>query len=826
MPRQFLPALRGFLAPRAAPPTETKAASLGGSYTSVTQAGTTNVWGTEGRADGWDMDRVVVEGYERSIWVFKAVEAISKHPGRLPVQIGRGGDDRDFEETLTDHPMLRLLNGRHANPLESGPVFRKRLSAQVLLSKRGAFVEVTNSRMGTPTRVDLLPPDRVQPIPDPRGDYISHFEFTTLDGRVRELGTERVRWIRDPHPTDPFSGITPLEAAGISVDLDLKSRTYNINFIRNDARPGGVLGIDADGLDPREMDRIQRRIAPGAHHAGEMTVVGTGPGGINYIDTSARPRDMAYETTSQTAKQEILAAFGVPESVVGNASERTYANADREEWNFWQHTELPHMGLILAAFAGDVEDDWEVRFDTAGVDALEFPRRMRRAEAREEWDKGLITADEYRALAQRPVFEVPHTRALWISPAKAPVPARPEDAAALGIGEAPGEESGAPPPGPDNPAAPPAEGDEGTAAQAVAQARQDTTAGPAAAAVEQARTTAPNEPTAGGSAAQDVATARAQPRLSVPGEAADAVAGARHSSRPAVPADAASTVATARGLERKALLQADSEYAVTDADFDVVHSAVTAALSALLARQEGVITARLRAPKTRKGTRFWQPDGPDDTRGGDAPMDMPRVVDAQRWENETTQTLTPVLQRAATAVAMSVTQALTGTGSVPPAVASAALGAAIAAGEALARFLQRLADQLATNQSATRDVEDVVALLRPFYDAQAPPLVDYIAEAAAVAAVNGAAEAAAASSHTPDEDDVVRMWVTQGDDRVRPAHRAVHGKTLPVGEPFTVGGFAMRYPGDPLAPEDLTVNCRCRLRYRLVPAEGVADLAA
>ncbi|MFD0432057.1 hypothetical protein ACFQ60_47240 [Streptomyces zhihengii] len=71
---------------------------------------------------------------------------------------------------------------------------------------------------------------------------------------------------------------------------------------------------------------------------------------------------------------------------------------------------------------------------------------------------------------------------------------------------------------------------------------------------------------------------------------------------------------------------------MTDADFDAVALAVRAALAALLARQAGVIVARLRAPKTRKHTRFWTPENEHDTRGGDADIDEDRVVSAARWE--------------------------------------------------------------------------------------------------------------------------------------------------------------------------------------------------
>ncbi|WP_411147387.1 phage portal protein [Streptomyces sp. A30] len=799
MPRQFLPALRGLLVPRSAvapPVTETKDLLAGNSYVSMTYAGVTNVWGTPGRADGWDMERVVVEGYERSIWTFKSVEAISKHASTLPIQIGRGGDERRFAETLDEHPLLKLLNLK-ANPLETGDVFKKRLSAQLLLSKKGVFIEKTKSRGGTLVRLDLLPPDRVQIIPDDRNsEYVKHFEFTTYGGQVRELDPEHVIWLRDPHPTDPFCGVTPLEAAGLSVDLDIKARTYNISFIDRDARPGGIIGIDLEGVDAREVDRIQKRLAPGAHNAGELALVGTGPGGMTYVDTSARPREMAYEALSSTSKGEILAAFGVPESIVGNASERTYANADREEWTFWDHTELPHLNLISSGFDSDLSDEWKVRFDTSRVQALEFPRRQAREEARKEFEAGLITIDEYREIAGREAFGVPQSRALWISPQKAPVPANPQDAAALGLGPDPaaGGIPGAAPTGAPLPA--------GTA--------PDT----AAADVAAARALDPDQ-----TAAEDVAAARGQAPLALPagpaGTAADAVAAARSSTTIPSPGDAADDVAAARrDVEVKALPQEEG-FEVTDDDFDALSMAVAAAVTALLARQENVIIARLRAPKIRKYTRYWEPENDNDVRHVDVDLDQDRVVSAARWAEEMSRTLAPILQQAAVATARKVGQALTGTDTVPPSAAAAAIVTAAYAGEAITGFLAELAEVLQDAQRDAEGVWDLEGAVTRFYMSSEPALIARVAETCAVATINGAADAAAENAGP----DVVRTWVTRRDTRVRPAHKALHGKTLPVGTPYTVDGANLRYPGDPFAPIALTINCRCRLHYATDPEE-------
>src|SRR4051794_21909795 len=345
--RSFAPALQRALG------LESKTLTISGSHTLLSSS-RTNAFGLRDSSAGWNLDTVVQDGYERVVWVFKSVEVIAGNQSRLPFKITTD----DGNEEVEDHPLLRVLN-KQANPHETGRQFRKRLSQQILLSKKGAFVEVTKTRGGSVSRLDLLPPDRVRIEPDPSGDYVNYFEFTTFDGEVKQLPPERVRWIREPHPLDPFSGITPLEAAGMSVELDHLARAYNVSFINRDGRPGGILGIDADGLDPDELDRMQQRLkqTSGPYNAGQILPLGTGPGGLSYVDTSARPRDMAYEALSATAKLEILAAFGVPLSLAGDASGRTFDNAEQEEYNFWHDPMLPHLDLIAQAFDEDIDED-------------------------------------------------------------------------------------------------------------------------------------------------------------------------------------------------------------------------------------------------------------------------------------------------------------------------------------------------------------------------------------------------------------------------------------------------------------------------------------
>lgn len=54
-----------------------------------------------------------------------------------------------------------------------------------------------------------------------------------------------------------------------------------------------------------------------------------------------------------------------------------------------------------------------------------------------------------------------------------------------------------------------------------------------------------------------------------------------------------------------------------------------------------------------------------------------------------------------------------------------------------------------------------------------------------------------------------KRWDSRDDSRVRNGHREVDGEVVPIYAPWYVGGVPMLFPGDPSAPPDLVINCRC-----------------
>ncbi|MEM6680847.1 MAG: RNase A-like domain-containing protein [Pseudomonadota bacterium] len=58
-----------------------------------------------------------------------------------------------------------------------------------------------------------------------------------------------------------------------------------------------------------------------------------------------------------------------------------------------------------------------------------------------------------------------------------------------------------------------------------------------------------------------------------------------------------------------------------------------------------------------------------------------------------------------------------------------------------------------------------------------------------------------------------KIWVTIGDEKTRPDHRAANGQKVKIDEMFIVGGEELFLPSDIAGSLEQTANCRCKVAY-------------
>lgn len=67
--------------------------------------------------------------------------------------------------------------------------------------------------------------------------------------------------------------------------------------------------------------------------------------------------------------------------------------------------------------------------------------------------------------------------------------------------------------------------------------------------------------------------------------------------------------------------------------------------------------------------------------------------------------------------------------------------------------------------------------------------------------------------------EVRRVWLATHDKRTRDTHADMDGQEVGFNEPFvSPSGARLMYPGDPNAPANETINCRCVVTYVITPS--------
>lgn len=694
----------------------------------------------------WDVDRIVKDALEKVVWVFRCVEAVSSNAARVPLVVRK--NNAYDGNPVAKHPLYNIFNSR-SNPGETSYVFRFRLSAQLLLSKKGVFVELTRNKANDVIAMTILPAQYVTIVPDPE-DFIKAYEFnmTVLDstGRLRDvqktIPAEDMLWIRKPHPFDPYKAMTVMDSAGLSIETDWYARMYNRNFLMNDGRPGGMVVIKGDTSDEDEQE-LKSRFRGGVGGAGRITVI-TSEQGADFVDTAVTPRDAQYIDSRKITKEEILLGFGVPETVLASAAGRTLDNAEIERLVFWQETMLPHLELITREF--DILDEDPNAYVGVDLDRIDVLQRMdmkRKEYALRELDAGATSVDEYRLDTGRKALPNDAGAVLFRQKTKIPYATTTGD----GIPDMPEVMNG--------PLPTPSANPEGNQRTTPVQDSGDD-----------------------------------EPRVMDDN-------GDRNAPMP-----------TAKAFE---ITDDFTKLVVkqTEMSYDHWNTIVSQLLKRYFDRQKRVVSEKISGQKMRKLMEHRQKAIAD---GGNGPSTNPAlqlktavesVFDQSMWDSQLTEDLRPVLED----IAKEFGEGVDADFDVESVSMKHALDKQMQRVVKINTTTKDLIGQVITAALLSdMSVETLSQSVSDTFDETVPDRIEKIATTEITAAAMGAKYVAAST-----QQGLSKTWVTTGDNHVRQTHQEAEGQEVGINDVFQVGGSTLMYPCDPDGSAEEVINCRCAM---------------
>lgn len=342
-------------------------------------------------------------GYSNSAVAYRCVAAIADNGSSVPLVVRRP-DGSEIE----GHEVAHLFNKR-PSPLMSARVFKSLLLQQGELAGQ-AFVWLDRGETGLGPVTEMhIVFDQVDVIVDkplaqrPTTADVIGFVIRRVDGVQVPVLPEEMLWLRYPHPFDPLGCLPPWKAARHAVDMDAYAREWQRSSYKNGATPAGVVYV-GEMSEPEfaATKSAWRSSMQGAQNAGKNLLVrGTpgsqGKGGIGYQRITLTAEEMDYLESRMANSAEVMMAFGVPHDYL--AAGTTYENRAAAKTTLWSDTVAPKLEIIgsevdRVLLPSDAE---EAQFDLSQVDALQESRTAVVERTVSLVDSDVLMLDEARA---------------------------------------------------------------------------------------------------------------------------------------------------------------------------------------------------------------------------------------------------------------------------------------------------------------------------------------------------------------------------------------------------------------------------------------------
>ena len=334
----------------------------------------------------------ISEGYNRVVWVYACVSAISGAVSSVPWLLYRKGRGGRLIE-ITDHPILTMLNQR-ANPYMSGKDFLDYWATYLAIEGK-FYAEYSNPN--APAALYPLYPHYMYPIPH-KTQFIGGYEYR-LDSPIY-YEPQEILWSKFNDPLDVYQGQSPIRALSRTIDTENEAVDWNKSTLQNAGVPAGVFQIQnpSPELQQTLREEWQKRYAGGSN-ARIPLILNSDKATYQQIGLSAL--DMDFLNQRKVNRIEICSAFGVPSQIVGDPEGQTYSNYGEAQKAFWENTVISrYLDHIKDKLEQDLlpryADNLELRYDLSNVGALKENEDNKAKRIDMLWKSGLIKRNEGR----------------------------------------------------------------------------------------------------------------------------------------------------------------------------------------------------------------------------------------------------------------------------------------------------------------------------------------------------------------------------------------------------------------------------------------------
>lgn len=279
-------------------------------------------------------------------WVFACVQARAEEVGNIDLELSKG----DVE--IENHELLDLLEAVNPTMTKQDLFF----GTQAYLDLEGnAFWFLARDGadgLGKIREIWLLRPDRVSIFQSKENPLIvKGYGYKQKDGTTIPFDPKQILHFKNFNPLGehpfPHRGVGIVEASSWSIETDNEARQWNYSFFKNSARPDGVLEKDGE-IGDAEYKRLKADFEQTYRGSLNAHKILFATGGLKWKEISRSQKEMDFVEQRRMSRDEILAMFRVPKSVIGIVEDVNRANAEASNYIFASRTVDPLMKKIVS----------------------------------------------------------------------------------------------------------------------------------------------------------------------------------------------------------------------------------------------------------------------------------------------------------------------------------------------------------------------------------------------------------------------------------------------------------------------------------------------
>lgn len=282
-------------------------------------------------------------------WVHVCVDMIAGSLSGIDIKLMKATDGDKSDEQIYSHPILDLL----AKPNDF-------IDGRELFYHTHGHAELTGNAYWRKVDGKLIPvpPSNCEPKISSDGLSIKEYEIRTKTGGKITVPADEMYHYRYPNLSNPFIGAGVAEKISDWIDVEKFATEFNRSFFENGGTVGDVLQTKATTLQEIDIIRkgweMKHRGMRNAHNAAIL------PDGTTLAKGGQSMRDMQFSELDSRYRDKILAAFGVPKSILGiTESGMSRADAEAKNYSFAFFTLEPKMHRFVEWLNNTVVKDMD-----------------------------------------------------------------------------------------------------------------------------------------------------------------------------------------------------------------------------------------------------------------------------------------------------------------------------------------------------------------------------------------------------------------------------------------------------------------------------------